>query len=62
MASAVLKKTPLHDFQVAKGGKMVAYAGYHMAVSYHPNGLVPEHLHFIDNSQGFGHRDELPLG
>ena len=23
--------------------------------------LVPEHLHFIDNSQGFGHRDEIDL-
>ena len=21
--------------------------------------LVPEHFHFIDNSQGFGHRDEI---
>lgn len=24
--------------------------------------LVPERLHFIDNSQGFGHRDEIALG
>lgn len=23
--------------------------------------LVPEHLHFIDNSKGFGHRDEIDL-
>lgn len=23
--------------------------------------LVPEHMHFIDNSQGFGHRDEIDL-
>jgi uncharacterized protein YhbP (UPF0306 family) len=23
--------------------------------------LVPEHLHFIDNSQGFGHREEIDL-
>ena len=23
--------------------------------------LVPEHFHFIDNSQGFGHRDEIDL-
>ncbi|NJD33967.1 MAG: pyridoxamine 5'-phosphate oxidase [Betaproteobacteria bacterium] len=23
--------------------------------------LVPERLHFIDNSQGFGHRDEIDL-
>ncbi len=24
--------------------------------------LVPERLHFIDNSKGFGHRDEIALG
>jgi hypothetical protein len=24
--------------------------------------LVPARLYFIDNSRGFGHRDELPLG
>lgn len=24
--------------------------------------LVPERFHFIDNSQGFGHRDDIPLG
>ncbi|MCF8175443.1 MAG: pyridoxamine 5'-phosphate oxidase family protein [Burkholderiaceae bacterium] len=24
--------------------------------------LVPEHFHFIDNSRGFGHRDEIALG
>jgi uncharacterized protein YhbP (UPF0306 family) len=23
--------------------------------------LVPEHFHFIDNSRGFGHRDEIDL-
>jgi uncharacterized protein YhbP (UPF0306 family) len=23
--------------------------------------LLPEHLHFIDNSRGFGHRDEIDL-
>ena len=23
--------------------------------------LVPEHFHFIDNSKGFGHRDEIDL-
>ena len=23
--------------------------------------LVPEHFHFIDNSKGFGHRDEIAL-
>jgi uncharacterized protein YhbP (UPF0306 family) len=23
--------------------------------------LVPERFHFIDNSKGFGHRDEIPL-
>lgn len=24
--------------------------------------LVPEHLYFIDNSKGFGHRDEIAVG
>jgi aminomethyltransferase len=39
-----LKKTPLHDLQVALGGKMVPFAGYQMAVNF-PLGVLGEHLH-----------------
>jgi aminomethyltransferase len=37
-----LKHTPLHEEHVALGGKMVAFAGYHMPVQY-PTGIRAEH-------------------
>lgn len=36
-----LKKTPLYDSQIELGGRMVAFAGYHMPVSF--EGIVEEH-------------------
>ncbi len=36
--------TPLHDFHVALGAKMVPFAGYAMPVQY-PMGVLQEHLH-----------------
>ncbi len=38
------KRTPLHALHVARGGKMVAFAGYDMPVQYGP-GVMKEHLH-----------------
>ncbi|RPE67441.1 aminomethyltransferase [Pacificibacter maritimus] len=38
-----LKRTPLYDFHVANGGKMVPFAGYDMPVQY-PAGVMKEHL------------------
>lgn len=38
-----LKKTPLHDFHVAAGAKMVPFAGYSMPVTYADQGLVESH-------------------
>ena len=35
---------PLHDLHVARGGKMVPFAGYDMPVQYAP-GVMKEHLH-----------------
>src|SRR5438105_14827040 len=38
-----LKRTPLHTLHVARGGKMVPFAGYEMPVQY-PAGVLKEHL------------------
>jgi hypothetical protein len=38
-----LKKTPLHDFHVAAGAKMVPFAGYSMPVTYADQGLSESH-------------------
>ena len=37
-------KTPLHDWHVANGAKMVPFAGYAMPVQY-ADGIMKEHLH-----------------
>lgn len=42
--SASLKQTPLHALHVARGGKMVPFAGYDMPVQY-ATGVLKEHLH-----------------
>jgi aminomethyltransferase len=39
-----LKRTPLYALHVARGGKMVPFAGYEMPVQYAP-GVLREHLH-----------------
>ncbi|MEC7764503.1 MAG: glycine cleavage system aminomethyltransferase GcvT [Pseudomonadota bacterium] len=39
-----LKRTPLYDLHVARGGKMVPFAGWEMPVQY-PLGVMKEHLH-----------------
>lgn len=39
-----LKRTPLYDFHVSHGAKMVPFAGYDMPVQY-PAGVLKEHLH-----------------
>jgi aminomethyltransferase len=38
-----LKRTPLHALHLARGGKMVPFAGYEMPVQY-PSGVMKEHL------------------
>ena len=43
-AQTPLKHTPLHALHVARGGKMVPFAGYEMPVQYAP-GVLREHLH-----------------
>jgi aminomethyltransferase len=39
-----LKHTPLHALHLARGAKMVPFAGYEMPVQY-PSGVMKEHLH-----------------
>jgi aminomethyltransferase len=39
-----LKRTPLHALHVARGAKMVPFAGYEMPVQY-SSGVMKEHLH-----------------
>ena len=39
-----LLKTPLHALHLARGAKMVPFAGYEMPVQY-PAGILKEHLH-----------------
>ena len=39
-----LKRTPLHALHLARGGKMVPFAGYDMPVQFAP-GVLKEHLH-----------------
>jgi aminomethyltransferase len=41
---AALKTTPLHALHLARGAKMVPFAGYEMPVQY-PAGVLKEHLH-----------------
>jgi aminomethyltransferase len=43
-AETTLQTTPLHALHVARGGKMVPFAGYDMPVQY-PAGVLREHLH-----------------
>lgn len=39
-----LKRTPLYDLHVARGARMVPFAGWEMPVQY-PMGVLAEHLH-----------------
>jgi aminomethyltransferase len=42
--AAPLLRTPLYKFHVARGARMVPFAGYEMPVQYRP-GIMAEHLH-----------------
>jgi aminomethyltransferase len=42
--TSILKRTPLHALHLARGGKMVPFAGYDMPVQYR-TGVLKEHLH-----------------
>jgi aminomethyltransferase len=43
-AETALKRVPLHDLHVTRGGKIVPFAGYEMPVQY-AAGVLKEHLH-----------------
>ncbi|KAK0466680.1 hypothetical protein IW261DRAFT_1586478 [Armillaria novae-zelandiae] len=44
-ATEPLRKTPLYDFHVENGGKMVPFAGYSMPLSYGDVGAIASHNH-----------------
>src|SRR4051794_18730216 len=41
---STLKRTPLHALHIARGGRMVPFAGYDMPVQY-ATGVLREHMH-----------------
>src|SRR3954466_8839106 len=43
-SDSVLKRTSLHALHLARGGKMVPFAGYEMPVQF-STGVLKEHLH-----------------
>jgi aminomethyltransferase len=57
-----LKRTPLHALHVARGGKMVPFAGYEMPVQY-AAGVLREHLHTRESAGLFdvSHMGQIAL-
>jgi aminomethyltransferase len=57
-----LKQTPLHALHLARGGKMVPFAGYDMPVQY-GTGVLREHLHTRSNAGLFdvSHMGQITL-
>ncbi|KAF0314511.1 Aminomethyltransferase, mitochondrial [Amphibalanus amphitrite] len=45
--------TPLYDFHVANGGKMVDFAGYSLPVMYGKEGIIQSHMHTRTKSSMF---------
>jgi len=45
VADTPLRKTPLYDFHIQNGAKMVPFAGYHMPLHYGDVGQVASHQH-----------------
>ncbi len=48
-----LRRTALHDFHVAQGGRMVGFAGWSMPLQYGDQGLVASHLHTREHASLF---------
>jgi aminomethyltransferase len=61
-AETSLLKTPLHALHLARGGKMVPFAGYDMPVQY-ATGVLKEHLHTRANAGLFdvSHMGQIAL-
>jgi len=61
-AETALLKTPLHALHLARGGKMVPFAGYDMPVQY-AAGVLREHLHTRANAGLFdvSHMGQIAL-
>jgi aminomethyltransferase len=61
-AETSLLKTPLHALHLARGGKMVPFAGYDMPVQY-ASGVLKEHLHTRANAGLFdvSHMGQIAL-
>lgn len=61
-SETALKHTPLHALHIARGGKMVPFAGYDMPVQY-ASGVLREHLHTRENAGLFdvSHMGQIAL-
>lgn len=57
-----LKRTPLYGLHLARGAKMVPFAGYEMPVQY-PSGVKNEHIHTRNKAGAFdvSHMGQLTL-
>jgi aminomethyltransferase len=60
---APLLRTPLHALHIARGARMVPFAGYEMPVQY-PAGIIAEHLHTRAQAGLFdvSHMGQIRLG
>ena len=60
---APLLRTPLHALHIARGARMVPFAGYEMPVQY-PAGIIAEHLHTRAQTGLFdvSHMGQIRLG
>jgi aminomethyltransferase len=60
---APLLRTPLHALHIARGARMVPFAGYEMPVQY-PAGIIAEHLHTRAQAGLFdvSHMGQMRLG
>jgi aminomethyltransferase len=59
--TAPLLRTPLHRFDVKRGARLVAFAGYEMPVQY-PSGILTGHLHTRAAAGLFDVSHELIIG
>ena len=48
-----LRRTPLYDFHIEKGAKIVPFAGFEMPLQYAGAGIIAEHKHTREEASLF---------